>query len=563
MLYHADEYLAGQAFPNDVFSLRRQHRRVAPQPRRRVHRQVAHREGEVRLHRVALRRLLPEDVRRADHDRRVGRTTRCSSRRASMVLDLLLFDIALHIQKGNDGATHGRSYMKDKSVATDQDIFNLSKLLFDDTQPRATTRPATPARRCMARAQRYRLPAVILRVAQSKHTTVDQEHMGVPLDPRAPVDPTADRHRRPLVLRPGEGRVLVGAGRADRVADRPAHDRHPRPVRPVGVGLLQAVQAARRPHRRRPQRRAEPRAVARADARVRAAHRGRHVHLPLRLGDAVDRAVVPARALRASSTTSRRRRSTSRRSSSRRTRRTSRSPARSGPTTTATGPATAACRAPRSTARSRSASTRRSSRTPDRRSPRSATSTTPTRTSRRSGSTRSSSRTAGRSGARATATSRCGRGGRRSGAPTPTRAIFTHGLTQPFDLVAPGGADDVWFTQVGDATQVRRLRRVPGRGARAARSRSRPARRCRTALRRRLRRDATSRRPRAPSRSGPPAPLHGEGQPTSRSTPASATTTRGRSSRLRRIGSITIADKAGALKLDFAHGSRVTSVTGR
>jgi hypothetical protein len=31
--------------------------------------------------------------------------------------------------------------------------------------------------------------------------------------------------------------------------------------------------------------------------------------------------------------------------------------------------------------------------------------------------------------------------------------IFTHGLTKPFDLVAPGGADDVWFTQVGDATQ--------------------------------------------------------------------------------------------------------------
>ena len=29
-------------------------------------------------------------------------------------------------------------------------------------------------------------------------------------------------------------------------------------------------------------------------------------------------------------------------------------------------------------------------------------------------------------------------------------AIFTHGLTQPFDLVAPGGADDVWLTQVGD-----------------------------------------------------------------------------------------------------------------
>ena len=31
---------------------------------------------------------------------------------------------------------------------------------------------------------------MILRVAQSKHTTVDQEHMGVALDAAAPVDPT-------------------------------------------------------------------------------------------------------------------------------------------------------------------------------------------------------------------------------------------------------------------------------------------------------------------------------------------------------------------------------------
>src|SRR4029079_18776219 len=124
------------------------------------------------------------------------------SRRASMVLDLLLFDIALHIQKGNDGATHGRSYMKDKSVATDQDIFNLSKLLFDATSlgynytadPDATrlgyNSTGDPGATLMARARRYRLPAVILRVAQSKHTTVDQEHMGVALDASAPVDPT-------------------------------------------------------------------------------------------------------------------------------------------------------------------------------------------------------------------------------------------------------------------------------------------------------------------------------------------------------------------------------------
>jgi hypothetical protein len=29
-------------------------------------------------------------------------------------------------------------------------------------------------------------------------------------------------------------------------------------------------------------------------------------------------------------------------------------------------------------------------------------------------------------------------------------AVFTNGLTQPFDLVAPGGPDNVWLTQVGD-----------------------------------------------------------------------------------------------------------------
>ena len=32
-------------------------------------------------------------------------------------------------------------------------------------------------------------------------------------------------------------------------------------------------------------------------------------------------------------------------------------------------------------------------------------------------------------------------------------AIFTHGLTQSFDLVADGGPDNVWLTQVGDAAK--------------------------------------------------------------------------------------------------------------
>ncbi|CAN5582103.1 hypothetical protein BH18ACT1_BH18ACT1_13220 [soil metagenome] len=106
---------------------------------------------------------------------------------AAMVLDLVLFDVALHLQRGNLGASHGRSYMKDKSTALDQDVFGLAKLLFDDTDgPYQSINGAWTA--LLARARRYRLPEVIRRVAASEATTVDRERMNVPLDPLAPVE---------------------------------------------------------------------------------------------------------------------------------------------------------------------------------------------------------------------------------------------------------------------------------------------------------------------------------------------------------------------------------------
>ena len=66
------------------------------------------------------------------------------------------------------------------------------------------------------------------------------------------------------------------------------------------------------------------------------------------------------------------------------------------------------------------------------------TSTTRTRTSRRSGSTRWCRRATGRSGARATGTSRCGRSDAARWRTHDPSQVFTHGLTQPFDLVADG-----------------------------------------------------------------------------------------------------------------------------
>ena len=53
--------------------------------------------------------------------------------RATMVLDLLLFDLALHSYRGSFGVTCGRTYKKDKMRSQDQDSYNLIKLLFGAT----------------------------------------------------------------------------------------------------------------------------------------------------------------------------------------------------------------------------------------------------------------------------------------------------------------------------------------------------------------------------------------------------------------------------------------------
>jgi hypothetical protein len=70
------------------------------------------------------------------------------ARRATMVLDLVLLDTALHLHRGTFGATHGRSYIKDKASADTEDTFDQSKMLFDDTvlpYPSRGSRRAEPS----------------------------------------------------------------------------------------------------------------------------------------------------------------------------------------------------------------------------------------------------------------------------------------------------------------------------------------------------------------------------------------------------------------------------------
>lgn len=111
------------------------------------------------------------------------------ARRAAALLDLFFYDLAIHQVQGNVGVTHGRSYMKDKSKAIDQDTFGVVKVAFDTTDlPYQSRGDATAT--ALARAERYRLPTVIDRVAHHPGPFVDREHMGVPLDLDEPFTPT-------------------------------------------------------------------------------------------------------------------------------------------------------------------------------------------------------------------------------------------------------------------------------------------------------------------------------------------------------------------------------------
>jgi hypothetical protein len=186
LIFHTDEYLAGQAFPDETFTndgrTGAEHRDEA---RQRIldwldekvrfgftewHSDVYYQKDVTPL--LSLVELAEDEE---------------VAQRAAMVLDLVLLDIASNLQEGNFGGNRGRSYMKDKSVATDQDTFGLSKLLFDDTDLPYQSGSDAGAM-FLARSESYQLPQVIADIAASDETTVATERMGVPLDVASPVE---------------------------------------------------------------------------------------------------------------------------------------------------------------------------------------------------------------------------------------------------------------------------------------------------------------------------------------------------------------------------------------
>jgi hypothetical protein len=186
IIFHTLEYLAGSGLPDTTFAITGETgRTLAERGRERIlqwldekaaygfsewHSDVYYAKDVEPL--LLLTELAEPDI----------------ARRAAAMLDVVLYDLALHQVQGNVGVTHGRSYMKDKSRATDQDVFNALKVAFGTSDtPYQSRGDATAV--ALASARRYRLPAVLDRVARSEEPVLDREHMGVPLDLDQPFTP--------------------------------------------------------------------------------------------------------------------------------------------------------------------------------------------------------------------------------------------------------------------------------------------------------------------------------------------------------------------------------------
>jgi hypothetical protein len=98
--------------------------------------------------------------------------------RATMVTDLMLFDIALNSFEGLLGSTHGRSYERQKKWAAQESTAGTARLLFGIGQFPTSLNLSAP---CFALSPRYRLPQALYAVANDAATYTNRQRMGIKL----------------------------------------------------------------------------------------------------------------------------------------------------------------------------------------------------------------------------------------------------------------------------------------------------------------------------------------------------------------------------------------------
>ncbi len=105
---------------------------------------------------------------------------------AAMALDLCLIDMAAHNHAGCYTAPRGRTYKKDKMSSLDEDTFGTTKFIFDDTKAQYPSLADAGAAYLCA-ATRYRPAQLVIDIAKDQQTSVVRERHGVAFDDHSPI----------------------------------------------------------------------------------------------------------------------------------------------------------------------------------------------------------------------------------------------------------------------------------------------------------------------------------------------------------------------------------------
>lgn len=109
---------------------------------------------------------------------------------AAMALDLCVLDMAGHCHAGSYTASRGRTYAKDKT-STRESTYDVFKLLFDDTEQPYQGGPDAGVNH-LAGATRYRPPQALLDIATGADPGVTRERHGLFVDSGAPIVETPE-----------------------------------------------------------------------------------------------------------------------------------------------------------------------------------------------------------------------------------------------------------------------------------------------------------------------------------------------------------------------------------
>lgn len=197
ILFHTIEYLAGQAFPDETFT-----NNGATGTERMAHaRPLIERWIDQRA-RWGFAEWYSNVYYQEDLEATVALAEFADDDRlatlGSIATDLVLYDLASHTFAGAFGATHGRSYKKDKMTALDEDTWDVSKLVLDDAAEDYQSRFGAVF---LASATRYRPPPVLESIVadlgpepspDDPGGVVERARHSLELDPLAEITPDPD-----------------------------------------------------------------------------------------------------------------------------------------------------------------------------------------------------------------------------------------------------------------------------------------------------------------------------------------------------------------------------------